>query len=448
MGKLFGTDGVRGIANKELTSDLAYKLGQACAYVLAGETKHTPKVLVGTDTRISCDMLESALYAGLCSVGSNVIQVGVIPTPGVAYLTRTQKADAGIVISASHNSFEFNGIKFFDSNGYKLSDDIEALIEEFVLKNKKPPHKTGDQIGRIFKRTELIDEYAKYLVSNIDIDISKMKVLVDCANGASYKIAKKVFDLLKINTTFIFNEPNGININHNCGSTHINSLKNEMLKGDYDIGFAYDGDADRILAISESGKVIDGDKILGELAIFLNDNNKLKNKAMVATIMSNMGLEKLAEENGFKLIRTKVGDRYVVEEMKKNNYTIGGEQSGHIILMDYNTTGDGIFVSLKLLSMMKKKGMKASDIGSNMIEYPQVILNAKVKNRNRNKVFESKTIMEMFASFESELANEGRIIIRPSGTEPLIRVMIEGKNTFEINEKANAMVKIIEEILG
>jgi len=448
MGKLFGTDGVRGIANKELTSDLAYKLGQACAYVLAGETKHTPKVLVGTDTRISCDMLESALYAGLCSVGSNVIQVGVIPTPGVAYLTRTQKADVGVVISASHNSFEFNGIKFFDSDGYKLSDDIESQIEEFVLKNKKPPHKTGDQIGRIFKRTDLIDEYAKYLVSNIDMDISNLKVLVDCANGASYEISKKVFDLLKINATFIYNKPNGININDNCGSTHIESLQRKMLKGSYDIGFAYDGDADRVLAVSEKGKIIDGDKILGALAIFLKDNKQLKNGTMVSTIMSNMSLEKLAKENNIKLVRTKVGDRYVVEEMRKNDYIIGGEQSGHIILMDYNTTGDGILVSLKLLSMMKKKGMKASDIGSDMIEYPQVILNAKVKNRNRNKVFESKKIMEIFAGIESDLANEGRIIIRPSGTEPLIRVMIEGESILDINEKAQVMVTIIEEILG
>jgi len=448
MGKLFGTDGVRGIANKELTSDLAFRLGQACAYVLAGETNHTPKVLVGTDTRISCDMLECALFAGLCSVGTNVIKVGVIPTPGVAYLTRKYKADAGVVISASHNSFEFNGIKLFDSKGYKLPDKTENSIEEFILSDIKLPHKTGKEIGRIKIKYELVEDYINFLVDNSNINLEGMNILVDCANGAAYNIAKKVFNDLNINSTFIFDKPNGININNNCGSTHINNLSKIMKEEKYDIGFAYDGDADRVIAISEKGDIIDGDRMLGSLAIYLKEKNLLNKNTIVATIMSNIGLEKLAKENGLQLVRTNVGDRYVIEEMKKNEYTIGGEQSGHVILKQYNTTGDGILTSIKLLEMLKEKKMKASDIINVMVEYPQVIINAKVKNKNKNKLFSKKIIKEKYELLVNQLKDEGRVIIRPSGTEPVIRVMLEGKNKEEITKKAREMADLIEKTLG
>ncbi|MBN2852120.1 MAG: phosphoglucosamine mutase [Clostridia bacterium] len=448
MGKLFGTDGVRGIANVELTSDLAFKLGQACAYVLAGEVNHVPNVLVGTDTRISCDMLESALNAGLCSVGTNVIKVGVIPTPGVAYLTRKYKADAGVVISASHNSFEFNGIKFFDSDGYKLPDEIEENIEEFILSEKKLPHKTGTEIGRIFKREELIDDYVDFLVSTVDIDLTGMKIIIDCANGAAYQVAKRVFDRLGVDTTVLFDSPDGININHHCGSTHIDQIISEIKKDSYDIGFAYDGDADRVMTVCERGNLIDGDRMLGALAIFMKEKNLLSSHTIVATIMSNMGLEKLASDNQMLLTRTKVGDRYVVEEMKKNNHQIGGEQSGHIILNDYNTTGDGILTSLKLLSMLRDKKMKASTMIELMIEYPQVTVNAKVKNHNKAKLFDNKKIMELYHQIENQLSVEGRIILRPSGTEPIVRVMIEGKDITDITEKANQLGKLIEKTLG
>lgn len=448
MGKLFGTDGIRGIANVELTSDLAFKLGQACAFVLAGEVNHVPSVLVGTDTRISCDMLESALYAGLCSVGTNVIKVGVIPTPGVAYLTKKYKADAGVVISASHNSFEFNGIKFFDSDGYKLPDEIEENIEEFILSDKKLPHKTGTEIGRILTRTELVDDYVDFLVSTVDTDLSGMKIIIDCANGAAFKVAEKVFGRLKVDTTILYNSPDGININDQCGSTHAGRITEGIKNGHYDIGFAYDGDADRVIAVCENGNLIDGDRMLGSLAIFMKERNLLKSHTIVATIMSNMGLEKLANDNQMGLVRTKVGDRYVVEEMKKNNHQIGGEQSGHIILNDYNTTGDGILTSLKLLSMMKDKNIKASTIIKMMIEYPQVTVNAKVKNHNKTKLFDNKKIMELYHQLESQLKEEGRIVLRPSGTEPLVRVMIEGKNKEDITEKASQLGKLIEKTLG
>ena len=448
MGKLFGTDGVRGIANKELTSDLAFRLGQACAYVLAGEIKHTPSILVGTDTRISCDMLECALYAGLCSVGTNVIKVGVIPTPGVAYLTRKHNADAGVVISASHNSFEFNGIKLFDSNGYKLPDIIEDSIEEFILSDKELPHKTGKEIGRIYEKQELANEYIEFLVGTTTINISKMNILVDCANGAAYKIAKKVFDLLKVNTTILFDKPDGVNINHNCGSTHICNLSKMMKDGKYDIGFALDGDADRVIAVCENGNIIDGDKMLGSLALYMKEKNLLNNNTIVSTIMSNMGLEKFANENGLELIRTKVGDRYVIEEMKKNNHAIGGEQSGHIILKQYNTTGDGILTSIKILAMLVDKKMKASNIIELITDYPQITINANVKKKNINKLFEKKILKDKYYQLIDQLKDEGRVIIRPSGTEPVIRVMIEGKNIDNITKKAKEMVDLIEKILG
>lgn len=444
MRKLFGTDGVRGIANKELTSDLAFKLGQAAAYVLAGEFKHSPKILVGTDTRISCDMLECALNAGLCSVGANVISLGVIPTPGVAYLTAKYKADAGVVISASHNSFEFNGIKFFDSQAYKLHDDIEAKIEEFVFSNASLPHKTGADIGRIIKREEYTDDYAEFLISQSEGDLSGLSVLMDCANGAAYKIAPRVFEKLGAYVTVINNNPNGININKECGSTHVEKLGQIVIEGGFDIGVAYDGDADRVIAVSEKGDVIDGDRMLGIIALSLKKQNRLNKNVMVVTVMSNMGLDKFAKENGITIVRTKVGDRYVIEEMKKNGYSLGGEQSGHVIMSDCITTGDGILTSIKLAGILKSENIKASEMMKVMNEYPQITINARVKDGNKTKIFNDRVIASLISDIENTFNGEGRLLIRPSGTEPVVRVMLEGKDRNYINTKAREMADLIE----
>lgn len=448
MGRLFGTDGVRGIANKELTSDLVFKLGQACAHVLAGEVAHVPKIIVGTDTRISCDMLECALFAGLCSVGADVIKVGVIPTPGIAYLIRKVKADAGVVISASHNSFEFNGIKFFDSFGFKLSDDIEDQIEEFIVSNKRLPHKTGEEIGKIHYQPHLLNEYIDFLVSTVDIDIKGMDVILDCANGAAYEVAKQVFGKLNVNVTIVGNKPDGLNINKNCGSTHTDYISSLMKDGQYLMGFAYDGDADRVIAVDELGEEINGDKMLGIIALSMKKKNQLQGDTIVATVMSNMGLQKFANDNGLHLLRTKVGDRYVIEEMKKNNFQIGGEQSGHVIINRYNTTGDGILTSLKLLEIIKEEKMKASTIQELVIKYPQVIVNAKVKNRHKNQLFKNKEIMTLHKQIEKDLNGEGRIVLRPSGTEPVVRVMIEGQDCKVIQQMADQLAALVEKKLG
>ena len=317
MRKLFGTDGVRGVANRELTSDLAFKLGQAAAYVLAGELDHKPRIMVGTDTRISCDMLECALNAGLCSVGADVISIGVIPTPGVAYLTAKYKSDAGVVISASHNSFEFNGIKFFDSDGYKLPDELEIKIEDFVFSDVKLPHKTGINIGRIIKKPEYLSDYIEFLTSHSDKDLNGLRILLDCANGAAYKAAPAAFTQLGADITVINATPDGLNINEECGSTHIDVLSKLIVRGDYDIGFAYDGDADRVIAVAEDGSIIDGDRILGVLAIDMQNKGILNKQTFVVTVMSNMGLDSFAKTKGITMVKTSVGDRYVIEEMRK-----------------------------------------------------------------------------------------------------------------------------------
>ncbi len=448
MRKLFGTDGVRGVANRELTSDLAFKLGQAAAYVLAGELEHKPKIMVGTDTRISCDMLECALNAGLCSVGADVISLGVIPTPGVAYLTAKYKADAGIVISASHNSFEFNGIKFFDSDAYKLPDELEVKIEEFVFSDVKLPHKTGHNIGRIIKKPEYIRDYVNFLISQSDFNIEGMKILIDCANGAAYSIAPMVFSKLGACFTVINASPDGININDNCGSTHIEGFRKQVTEGGFDIGFAYDGDADRVIAVSEEGAVIDGDRMLGVLALDMKNKGTLNNNFLVITIMSNMGLDKLAADNGIFVVKTKVGDRYVIEEMRKNGYSLGGEQSGHVIISGCNTTGDGVLTSVKLASIIIQNKKKASEIFNVMENYPQVTVNAAVDNNNKPKIMDDTDIKLMIENIESKFNGEGRLLIRPSGTEPVVRVMMEGKDSEYIKVKAKEMAELIEERFG
>ena len=449
MGKLFGTDGIRGVANTELTADLAFRTGQAGAYVLTKHTSHRPRILIGKDTRKSGDMLEAALTAGLCSMGAKVIPLGVIPTPAVAYLTRAYKADAGVVISASHNPCEYNGIKFFNCDGYKLSDGIEDEIEEYILGEKKiedlPTH---GKIGYVSANHNAIEDYVSFAISTVDCRLDGMKVAIDCANGAAYQTAFKALNKLGANVEAIHNTPDGVNINDKCGSTHLESLRAYVTSIGADVGIAFDGDADRMLAVDEKGDIIDGDQVMAACANFMRTSGTLKQNTLVATVMSNLGLFIAGEKMGISIPRTKVGDRYVLEEMLAKGYNIGGEQSGHIIFLDYNTTGDGLVSALQFLSVLKKTGMKASEAASIVQVMPQVLKNATVKLENKDKYMENEEIAAACNALEDEFAGEGRVLIRPSGTEPLVRVMIEGKDIDYITKKATELADMIERILG
>jgi len=445
MGKLFGTDGVRGVANTELTCDLAYKIGVAAAYVLTRETHHSPKILIGKDTRISGDMLESALSAGLCSVGANVISLGVVPTPAVAYLTRKYEADAGIVISASHNSAEFNGIKIFNANGYKLNDEIENSIEEHIFANlENIPLPTGDRVGRISTCETAVADYVEFVKSTIDCDLDGLKIAVDCANGASYKTSVKVLTALGAEPYVIHNTPNGTNINLKCGSTHTAEFKEYVKNINVDIGLSFDGDADRLLVIDENGELVDGDKIMLICALHLKEKNMLMKNTLVTTVMTNLGLTLAAKENGINIVQTNVGDRYVLEKMLEEGYILGGEASGHIIFLNHNTTGDGLISALQLLSIVKKTGKKVSELASVFQTLPQVIVNAKVSNSKKYSFDKDKAIVEEIKTLEKEFDGKGRVLIRASGTEPCVRVMIEGEDMKLITQRANCLAKLIE----
>lgn len=446
MGRLFGTDGVRGVANKELTTELAYKIGRAGAYVLAGELKHKPTIIIGKDTRISGDMLEASLISGICSVGANVIRAGVIPTPGIAYLTRLYKCDAGVVISASHNSFEFNGIKFFNGNGYKLSDEVENEIESIIFGEVAEPEAAEpENIGYCIEKPNCLEDYAEYL-TQIGTDLTGKKIAIDCANGASYIIAKKVLEALGASVLVIGNNPDGININKDCGSTHMEGLQKFVVENKADLGLAFDGDADRLLAIDENGELVDGDKILVICGKYLKEKGKLKNNAIVGTIMSNMGFDIAGKEYGIDTVRTKVGDRYVLEEMMEKGYILGGEQSGHVIFLEHNTTGDGILTALNILNVVVDTNKKLSELAKQMTSYPQVVVNAKVTNERKKSYLEDIKVKELIEKTEEMFKGEGRVVIRASGTEPLIRVMIEGKDQKVIDEKANEIAKAISDM--
>lgn len=449
MGRMFGTDGVRGVANVELTAELAFKLGQCGAYVLTKTANHTPTILIGKDTRISGDMLEAALTAGMCSVGVKVVSLGIIPTPAVAYLTRYYKADAGVVISASHNPYEYNGIKFFNGDGYKLSDAVEDEIEAYIKGEKiMDPLPTHDSIGTVTSNNHALEDYVNFAVSTIDCDLKGMKIAIDCANGASYQTAFKALNSLGAHVEAIHNTPDGTNINNQCGSTHMESLQSYVKAIGADIGLAFDGDADRMLAVDENGEIIDGDKIMAICAKYMLENGTLEKNTLVATVMSNLGLFIAGEKMGINIPRTKVGDRYVLEEMLNKGYCIGGEQSGHVIFLKHNTTGDGLVSGLQLLSVLKKTGQKASQAASIVEILPQVLVNARVKNENKNRYMEVSEIALACEALEAEFEGEGRVLIRPSGTEPLVRVMIEGKNQSVLQEKAESLARLIEEKLG
>lgn len=444
MSRMFGTDGVRGIANKELTAETAYKLGRAGAYVLTSET-HKPKILVGMDTRISGDMLEAALVSGILSVGAEAVCVGVIPTPAVAYLTKKYNADAGVVISASHNPVEYNGIKFFNGDGYKLSDELEDKIQEVIESNfKEVPLPTGECIGRKIVENSAIDDYVEFAKSTVDINLKGLRVALDCANGASYKCAVKTFRELGAHVRVINNDPDGININNKCGSTHPEELMDYVVRRKYDLGLAFDGDADRCLAVDEKGNLIDGDFIMAICGKYMKENNKLDKNVVVVTVMSNMGLFLALDKANIKTVKTKVGDRYVLEEMLKKGYKLGGEQSGHIIFLDYNTTGDGLITALQICSIVKKSGKKLSELASMMHKLPQVLANAKVPNSEKDIYLKDKEIISEIKKIEDELDGTGRVLIRPSGTEPLVRVMLEGENQEKLNTLAHNLAQLIE----
>lgn len=445
MGKLFGTDGVRGVANTELTGRLAYELGRAGAYVLTKETYHTPRILVGMDTRISGDMLEAALTAGICSVGAHAVLAGIVPTPAVAYLVRKYNLDAGIVISASHNPVEYNGIKFFNNEGYKLRDELEDMIEDIVLgESDDVPKPTGGLIGTKSIAEEALDDYIDFLTASGSVSFKGIKVAIDCANGAAYKAAPIALLNLGAELCIIHNEPNGNNINLDCGSTHIESLKELVKENGADIGFAFDGDADRCLAVDENGELIDGDKILAICGLYLKERDRLPGNTIVGTVMSNMGLSVMANKHGMNIEQANVGDRYVIEKMIEGGYTLGGEQSGHIIFKEYNTTGDGIITAIQMLTVLKARGCKASELAKIMDVYPQVLVNAKVKNENKKSYMENDEVRMAVMELEKKFEGEGRVLIRPSGTEPLVRVMIEGKDINQMQKDAEILASTIE----
>lgn len=444
MSRMFGTDGVRGVAGAELTIELATKLGQAGAYVLTKEQEHQPTLIVGCDTRISGGMLANALMAGICSVGANAIYVGVMPTPAIAYLTRKHKVDAGVVISASHNPMEFNGIKFFNGDGYKLSDALEDEIEELIRNNMKDVVlPIGSGVGRIDYCFDLRDEYVKFMKKCVPVDLTGMKIVIDCAEGASYYTSVKTLKDLGADLVAIHTKPDGTNINANCGSTHMEELQARVVYEKADVGLAFDGDADRMLAVDEKGNLVDGDQLMAICGCHMKKKGTLKKNTIVVTVMTNLGFSLMGEREGIHVEKTKVGDRYVLENMLENGYNIGGEQSGHIIFLDDNTTGDGLLSGLHLLQVMKETGRKLSELAEVMEVLPQALVNAKVPNHKKEKFMEYAEIAEAIKALEEKFNGEGRVLIRPSGTEPLVRVMIEGKNQSEIEEEAQKLAELI-----
>lgn len=448
MARLFGTDGVRGIANEELTPQLAMQLGQAGAYVLTKENAHKPTIMVGCDTRISGDMLANALMAGVCSVGANAVYVGVVPTPAVAYLTKKYKVDAGVVISASHNPVEFNGIKFFDGNGYKLpdalEDEIEALIKSDMNGIKFP---TGSGVGKIKYRTDAREEYINHAIQAVPVDLNGMKIVVDCAEGASFYTSVEALKELGAEVVAIHNNPDGTNINANCGSTHMEELQARVVYEKAQVGLAFDGDADRLLAVDENGKQVDGDQIMAIVGNHMKNQGKLKGDTIVATVMSNLGFFIMGEKNNIQIEQTKVGDRYVLERMKEIDASLGGEQSGHVIFLDENTTGDGLLSALHLLEVMVETKKPLSELSKIMEVLPQALVNAKVPNHKKEKYMDYPEIASAIEELTNKFAGEGRVLIRPSGTEPKVRVMIEGKDQKMIEEEAVKLANLIQNIM-
>ena len=447
MGKLFGTDGIRGVVGENLTAELAYRIGQAVTMVLMEENGTAPLITIGMDTRISSDMLESAMMAGITSVGGSVMPLGTIPTPAVAYLTTQVEADAGVVISASHNPFQHNGIKVFNARGYKLSDELENRVEEKILSEESMPIKSGAEIGkRIHGMKKLKAEYIKHLTETVDSDLGGLRVLIDCANGAAAATAPDLFANFAIEADFIHRKPNGININDRCGSTHMKSLAAMVTAGEYDLGIAFDGDADRCLLVDERGEILDGDKIMAVCGLYMQEQGTLTGRAIVGTVMSNLGLHEFCNKNNIRLICTPVGDRNVLEIMLEFGYRIGGEQSGHMIFTDYATTGDGQLTALQFLQILSNSGKKASELASVCPSYPQVLINVQLENKAglKEAVMGNGVLRAAIEAEETALGGEGRILVRPSGTEPLIRVMVEAKTDEQAQTCAERVVDVIK----
>jgi phosphoglucosamine mutase len=450
LGRYFGTDGVRGVANSELDALLAFKIGAAAAYELTQESAQNrkAKLLIGKDTRISSDMLENALVAGICSVGADVELLGVIPTPAVAFLTIKHKADAGIVISASHNSFEYNGIKIFAGNGYKLPDETEAKIEDLIDNFESIPKVTHEKLGRVIgSEIDPVVEYTDHLAETIQSDLSGLRVAVDCANGASSTTIRRLMRLVECKAEIRYNEPDGVNINDGCGSTHLDKLKERVKNGEFDLGVAFDGDADRCLIVDETGEELDGDRIMAVCAAHMKKQGKLRGGAFVATVLSNMGLHAYAEKNGMRIETSNVGDRYVLEMMLQKGYILGGEQSGHVIFLEYASTGDGELTALQFMSILKESGRKCSEIAAEVVPWPQLMVNVKVPNDKKATLQELPEIKAAIAAASEELGENGRILVRPSGTEALVRVMVEGRDSVQVETLTKKVAKVIESVV-
>ena len=447
MGKLFGTDGIRGVVGETLTAELAYRVGQAITIVLTEQKGSAPTITIGKDTRISFDMLESALMAGICAMGGSVMPFGTIPTPAVAFLTVQEEADAGIVISASHNPYEHNGIKIFGAQGYKLSDEMEEKVEDIVLSKESLPVKTRDQIGmRLHGMRQMKSDYIDHLLSTVDCDMRGLRVLVDCANGAASATAPGLFGKLPLHADFIFDKPDGININNGCGSTHMETLCRGVVAGKYDLGIAFDGDADRCLLVDEKGHIIDGDKVLAVCGKAMRRKGSLNGNAIVATVMSNLGLHEFCRKGDFLLVCTDVGDRHVLEKMIECGYMIGGEQSGHTIFREYATTGDGELTALQFIQAYCEAGVPASELVSCCAQYPQELINVPVSavGGAKERIMADDRLWEQVRSQEEALNGEGRILVRPSGTEALIRVMVEAKTVEVAHNVAKTLAEFIK----
>lgn len=443
MAKLFGTDGIRGIVNEDLNAILALKIGSSVAKVLKTELKKEKlTLLIGGDTRISKDMLTSSVAAGVLSEGCDVISLDVLPTPAISYLVKEYNADGAFIISASHNPSKYNGIKVLDNNGFKLTEELEEKVEKLIF-NFELNNKVNDN-GVIITKSDAVELYVNHLVSTIDSDVSNLKIIIDTANGAASKTAEVLFNKLNANFTLINNNPDGLNINENAGSTHIESLVELVKQDNYDIGIAYDGDADRCILVDEQGNVIDGDFIIAICGILLKKEGKLKNNALVGTIMSNLGLIKFCEEYDINFVATKVGDKYVLESMLNNNYILGGEQSGHIIFKEFANTGDGELTSLQVLNVMSKEGKKLSELANVMKKYPQVMINVNVSKEGKENYKTNENIKRRIAEVNEKMNGEGRVVVRPSGTENLIRVMLEGKDEKIIKSYCESLANYIE----
>ena len=445
MARLFGTDGVRGIANAELDPALAFRIGAAGAFVLANEV-HSPRILIGRDTRLSGPMLSAALTAGICSVGGNAVDVGVLPTPAMAYLARLYEADAAVMISASHNPMEYNGIKWFDGNGFKLSDALEDRIEQLVRGDgAQLPRPTGRDVGTVISAPRARQDYCDYLAGKSAGRFEGLKVVLDCANGATSAIGREVFERLGATVIATFCWPDGMNINDECGALHPERLQQLVVANGADIGFAFDGDADRLISCDEHGNIVDGDQAMGILALSMQKKGKLAKDTLVITVMSNLGLKKRMEQAGIRVAETKVGDRYVLEHMLEHGYSIGGEQSGHIILLAHNTTGDGMLSAIALLNAVAESGRRLSELAADIPQYPQVLVNVAVKNERKAAAMEDEALLAAKAEVEAQLGGNGRVLVRASGTEPLIRIMLEGQDEKQILELALSLAHILVE---